>query len=49
VRPEHCVDASQAFELGQQPIALIDEQGELRALGRAEADRVVVIRGMAQS
>jgi hypothetical protein len=25
---------------------LLDERGELRALGRAEADRVLVIRGL---
>lgn len=31
---------------GQQPVALIDEQGALRALGRAEPERIVVIRGM---
>ena len=34
---------------GQLPVALIDEQGALRALGRAEADRIVVIRGMSQA
>jgi tRNA pseudouridine55 synthase len=33
---------------GQLPVAMLDEQGALRALGRAEADRIVVIRGMAQ-
>jgi tRNA pseudouridine55 synthase len=33
---------------GQEPIALVDEAGELRALGRAEEDRIVVIRGMSQ-
>jgi tRNA pseudouridine55 synthase len=34
---------------GQLPVALVDEQGSLRALGRAEADRIVVIRGMSQA
>jgi tRNA pseudouridine55 synthase len=34
---------------GQQPVALVDEQGALRALGRAEAERIVVIRGMSQA
>jgi tRNA pseudouridine55 synthase len=33
-------------ELGQEPVGLLDERGELRALGRAEADRVLVIRGL---
>jgi tRNA pseudouridine55 synthase len=33
---------------GQLPIALVDEAGALRALGRAEEDRIVVIRGMSQ-
>lgn len=33
---------------GQQPVALVDEQGSLRALGRAEPERIVVIRGMSQ-
>jgi tRNA pseudouridine55 synthase len=33
---------------GQLPVALVDEQGALRALGRAEAERIVVIRGMSQ-
>jgi tRNA pseudouridine55 synthase len=37
-----------ALESGQQPVALLDERGELRALGRAEAERIVVIRGMSQ-
>ena len=36
------------FVPGQLPIALVDEMGALRALGRAEEDRVVVIRGMSQ-
>jgi tRNA pseudouridine55 synthase len=31
---------------GQEPIGLLDERGTLRALGRAEADRIVVIRGL---
>ena len=31
---------------GELPVALVDEHGTLRALGRAEADRIVVIRGM---
>ncbi|HTU58006.1 MAG TPA: tRNA pseudouridine(55) synthase TruB, partial [Polyangiales bacterium] len=34
---------------GQVPVALVDEAGALRALGRAEEDRIVVIRGMSQS
>lgn len=33
---------------GQLPVALVDEQGTLRALGRAEPERIVVIRGMSQ-
>jgi len=37
------------FVPGQLPVALIDEQGALRALGRAEEGRVVVIRGMSQA
>lgn len=51
VRPEHCVETSVSWDglCGQQPIALLDEQGALRALGRGEEDRVLVIRGMAQS
>ncbi|MET0388553.1 MAG: tRNA pseudouridine(55) synthase TruB [Polyangiales bacterium] len=51
VRPEHVDDPASALALapGQQPIALVDASGALRALGRAEADRVVVIRGMAQA
>jgi tRNA pseudouridine55 synthase len=31
---------------GAEPVGLVDEQGVLRALGRAEADRVVVVRGL---
>jgi tRNA pseudouridine55 synthase len=31
---------------GPEPVALFDDAGALRALGRAEADRIVVIRGM---
>jgi tRNA pseudouridine55 synthase len=38
-----------ALAPGQLPVALVDQQGELRALGRAEADRIVVIRGMSQA
>jgi tRNA pseudouridine55 synthase len=34
---------------GQLPVALMDEQGALRALGRAEEGRIVVIRGMSQA
>jgi tRNA pseudouridine55 synthase len=45
VRPEHWSRLDPVVP-GQQPVALIDERGELRALGRAEPDRVVIIRGM---
>ena len=38
--------ACDALEPGQQPIALVDEAGVLRALGRAEGERVLVIRGI---
>jgi len=31
---------------GQQPVALLDERGTLRALGRVEEQRIVVIRGI---
>lgn len=34
------------LEPGQQPIALVDESGALRALGRAEEGRVLVMRGI---
>jgi tRNA pseudouridine55 synthase len=34
---------------GQQPVAMLDEQGTLRALGRAEPERILVIRGMSQA
>jgi tRNA pseudouridine55 synthase len=49
VRPEHWVPVPTEGELteGQQPIALIDEEGALRALGRFEGDRIAVVRGMA--
>jgi tRNA pseudouridine55 synthase len=33
---------------GSEPVALVDEQGALRALGRAEAERVLVVRGIVQ-
>ena len=33
-------------EPGAAPVALFDEAGALRALGRAEVDRILVIRGM---
>ncbi len=33
-------------DAGSEPVALFDESGALRALGRAEGDRIVVIRGM---
>jgi tRNA pseudouridine55 synthase len=33
-------------EAGQEPVGLLDERGELRALGCAEADRIRVIRGV---
>jgi tRNA pseudouridine55 synthase len=38
--------ACDPLEPGQQPIALVDEAGVLRALGRAEGDRVLVMRGI---
>jgi len=31
---------------GEEPVGLLDEAGTLRALGRAEVDRIVVIRGL---
>ena len=31
---------------GSEPVALVDEQGLLRALGRAERERIVVVRGV---
>lgn len=34
---------------GTEPVALLDASGELLALGRAEADRIAVIRGMAHA
>lgn len=49
VCPPHRVESESVFAEGQQPIALVDELGALRALGRAEADRILVIRGMAQA
>jgi len=41
-----CFAACDPVESGQQPIALVDEAGMLRALGRAEAGRVLVMRGI---
>jgi len=60
VRPEHWGAGASATESGadaelsqltqgQQPIALLDEQGALRALGRFEGDRIVVVRGITQA
>jgi tRNA pseudouridine55 synthase len=46
VKPEHMARCD-ALVPGQLPVAMLDEQGELRALGRAEEDRIVVVRGMA--
>jgi tRNA pseudouridine55 synthase len=43
--PAHLCDGALP-EQGQEPVGLLDERGELRALGRAEADRVLVIRGL---
>jgi tRNA pseudouridine55 synthase len=43
--PAHLRDGALP-EPGQEPVGLLDERGELRALGRAEADRVLVIRGL---
>jgi tRNA pseudouridine55 synthase len=48
VRAEHMFRCDPLLP-GQQPVALVDEQGALRALGRAEPERIVVIRGMSQS
>lgn len=48
VLPEH-MQRCDTLVAGQLPVALIDEQGALRALGRAEPDRIVVIRGMSQA
>jgi tRNA pseudouridine55 synthase len=48
VRPEHTLRCD-ALQPGQQPVALLDEQGQLRALGRAEEGHIVVIRGMSQA
>jgi tRNA pseudouridine55 synthase len=48
VLPEHMFRCDPLVP-GQQPVALLDEQGILRALGRAEAERIVIIRGMSQA
>jgi tRNA pseudouridine55 synthase len=32
---------------GAEPVGLLDEQGALRALGRAESERILVVRGVA--
>jgi tRNA pseudouridine55 synthase len=45
VSPAHLCNGALP-EPGQEPVGLLDERGELRALGRAEADRVLVIRGL---
>jgi tRNA pseudouridine55 synthase len=45
VLPAHLCDATLPAP-GPEPIGLLDEQGALRALGRAEPDRIVVIRGL---
>jgi tRNA pseudouridine(55) synthase len=45
VLPAHLRDAALPPP-GQEPIGLLDEEGALRALGRAEPDRIVVIRGL---
>ena len=44
--PPSRFEACDALEPGQQPIALVGEAGVLRALGRAEGGRVLVIRGI---
>lgn len=48
VRAEHVASMDPLVD-GQQPVALLDAGGALRALGRAEAERIVVLRGMAQA
>jgi tRNA pseudouridine55 synthase len=45
VFPAHLRDATLPTP-GPDPIGLLDEQGALRALGRAEPDRIVMIRGL---
>lgn len=45
VLPQH-VMRGDLLVPGQQPVALLDEEGRLRALGRAEQERIVVIRGI---
>jgi len=49
VRSEHCAHGPLPSGAEQGPIALVDERGQLRALGRAEAERVLVIRGMSEA
>jgi tRNA pseudouridine55 synthase len=46
VHAAHCLEADMSLPPGQQPIVLVDERGDLRALGRADVDRVFVTRGM---
>jgi tRNA pseudouridine55 synthase len=46
LRLEHVLEAALP-SCGSEPVALLDEQGRLRALGRAEEDRVAVARGIA--
>jgi tRNA U55 pseudouridine synthase TruB len=48
LKPEHLARCD-VLVAGQQPVAMLDEQGELRALGRADEDRIVIIRGMSQA
>jgi tRNA pseudouridine55 synthase len=47
VFPAH-VSSGEWPAAGAEPVALLDEQGSLRALGRAEAERILVIRGIVQ-
>jgi len=44
-----CFSRCDPLTPGQQPIALLDETGSLRALGRAEGERVLIQRGIVQA
>lgn len=44
---EHVASAAWP-EPGTQPVALLDEQGALRALGRTVEDRILIMRGIVQ-
>jgi tRNA pseudouridine55 synthase len=47
ILPVHrCDGGAQVFEPGPRPIAIVDESGVLCALGRADGERVLVVRGI---